>query len=235
MIESDDVGFSSGFYSKLADMICGVRLPQNVRSHPIRVAIDGVDASGKTNLADRLVPLIENRNRPVMRASIDDFHNPKKVRYQRGLDSPEGYYYDSFNYEALQRDLLIPLGPHGDRQCRLAVFNLKDDSPTHGAWYKAPADAILLMDGIFLLRPELIPYWDFSIFLDVDFSISVPRAVQRDITSGDQKRNTNFIQMRYERRYVPGQQLYFRKARPRQQASIIVNNNDDWNPVIVTK
>ena len=235
MIEPDIDGFPGGFYAKLADMICDVQLPENVGSHPVRVAIDGVDASGKTTLADRLVPLIEKHNRPVMRASIDDFHKPQKVRYQRGLDSPEGYYYDSFDYEILKQDLLIPLGSDGDRSCRLVAFNLDDNVPTHRAWYKAPINAILLFDGVFLLRPEVIKYWDFSIFLEVDFRISVPRAVQRDISSGDQKWNANIIQMRYERRYVPGQQLYLREAKPKEQASIIVDNNGYWNPAIITK
>lgn len=30
-------------------------------THPLRVAIDGIDAAGKTTLADELVPLIEER------------------------------------------------------------------------------------------------------------------------------------------------------------------------------
>jgi uridine kinase len=235
MIEPDEGCFPSGFYLKLADMICGVRLPENMRSHPIRVAIDGVDASGKTTLADRLVPPIEKRNRTVIRATIDGFHNPQKVRYQRGLDSPTGYYYDSFNYEVLKRDLLIPLGPDGDRHCRLTAYNLEDDVSTHGTWYEAPANAVLLFDGVFLLRPELIQYWDFSIFLDVDFCVSVPRAVQRDVSNGDQKWNANILQARYKRRYVPGQRLYLCEAQPKEQASIIVDNNSYWNPVIVTK
>jgi uridine kinase len=231
-----DVGYSTnGFYLKLADMICSVRLSVNVRSHPVRVAIDGVDASGKTVLADRLVPLIEKRNRPVIRATIDSFHNPQKLRYQRGVNSPAGYYYDSFNYEVLQQDLLIPLGPGGNLKYRQAAFNLKDNISIPEIWYKAPANAVLLFDGVFLLRPELIQYWDFSIFLDVDFRISVPRAVQRDILSGDQNWNANTLQARYERRYVPGQQLYLREARPQEQASIIVDNNDYQNPRIIPK
>ena len=223
------------FLSKLAKLICAVESPQNVRPHPVRVAVDGVDASGKTILTDRLVPLIENQGRPVIRASIDGFHNPQKMRYQQGTHSPDGYYYDSFNYEALQRELLIPLGPDGDRKYRRATFSLTNDAPTHEAWYESPINAILLFDGVFLLRPELIQYWDFSIFLDVDFSISVPRAVLRDVSSGDQKWDTNTLRMRYERRYVPGQQLYFCEARPKKQASIIVDNNDYWNPIIITK
>ncbi|HKV57656.1 MAG TPA: hypothetical protein VJO32_05220 [Ktedonobacteraceae bacterium] len=55
--------------SQLADAIVSLQ-----RSHPLRVAIDGIDASGKTTLADQLMPVIEQRGRPVIRASIDGFH-----------------------------------------------------------------------------------------------------------------------------------------------------------------
>lgn len=45
---------------------------------------------------------------------------------------------------------------------------------------KASNNSILLMEGIFLFRPELINYWDLKIFLNVDFKHTVPRAVERD-------------------------------------------------------
>jgi hypothetical protein len=61
------------------------------------------------------------------------------------------------------------------------------------------------------------------------------RAVQRDVSNGDQKWNAIILQARYKRRYVPGQRLYFREAKPKEQASIIVDNNGYWNPAIVTK
>jgi uridine kinase len=59
------------------------------RDHPVRVAIDGVDGSGKTTLADELVDLIHSAGREVIRASVDGFHNPRDVRYARGLRTKE--------------------------------------------------------------------------------------------------------------------------------------------------
>lgn len=38
-------------------------------THPLRVAIDGVDAAGKTILDDELVRPVEKRGRPVIRTS----------------------------------------------------------------------------------------------------------------------------------------------------------------------
>jgi uridine kinase len=46
-------------------------------SHPVRVAIDGPDAAGKTTFADELVEPLEARGRPVIRASIDGWHRPR--------------------------------------------------------------------------------------------------------------------------------------------------------------
>src|SRR5919201_5401716 len=116
---------------ELADRIETVRRP-----HPVRVAIDGVDAAGKTTLADELAAVLRGRGREVIRASIDGFHRPRAERYRRGELSPEGYYHDSFDYNAVREAIL---GPGG---------------------VQAPLNSILLFDGIFLLRPELTEHWD---------------------------------------------------------------------------
>jgi uridine kinase len=47
-------------------------------SHPVRVAIDGVDAAGKTTIANALSPIIACSGRHVIRASIDGFHRPRE-------------------------------------------------------------------------------------------------------------------------------------------------------------
>jgi uridine kinase len=50
----------------LAELILAVGRP-----HPVRVAIDGPDAAGKTTLADELTPVLERSGRQIVRASID--------------------------------------------------------------------------------------------------------------------------------------------------------------------
>jgi uridine kinase len=69
------------------------------------VAVDGVDGAGKTVFANSLARRLEVLGRPVIRAGIDGFHNPRSVRYRRGKDSPEGFFLDSFNYDSLKKDL----------------------------------------------------------------------------------------------------------------------------------
>src|SRR5690242_2329341 len=94
----------------LAERIAAIQRP-----HPVRVAIDGIDAAGKTTLAAELARALAGRERAVIRASLDGFHRPRAERYRRGADDPLGYYKDSFDYPALKTALLLPLGSGGNR------------------------------------------------------------------------------------------------------------------------
>ena len=65
---------------------------------------------------------------------------------------PEGYFFDSFDYASMRRALLEPLGPNGDLAYRSAVFDYRTDAPVAAPVQQAVPDAILLFDGVFLLR-----------------------------------------------------------------------------------
>jgi uridine kinase len=207
---------------KLADLIVAVRRP-----HPLRVAVDGMAAAGKTSFADELAGRLQGRGRPVIRASVDGFHRPRAERYRRGQNSPQGYYHDAFDYAALRAGLLLPLGPNGNRRYRVASFDYRVDRPIHPVPRRAPRDAVLLCDGIFLLRPELSDCWEYRIFLHVDDQVAVGRASQRD---QELFGTAEAVRARYWTRYVPAQQIYLKTARPLQQADVVIDNNDPLNP-----
>src|SRR3989338_649644 len=208
----------------LADSIQSIK-----RHRPLLVGIDGVDASGKTTLADSLADYLKSRKIVVIQASIDGFHNPKSIRYQKGRNSPEGYYKDSFNNQAIINNLLAPLGDNGKLQYKKAIFDFKTDSEVVLPVETANKDSILIMDGVFLFRPELVNYWDLKIFVEADFKITVSRASKRD---GYYLGSEQEILDKYNQRYVPGQKLYFQEAQPQETADIIIENSDFENPVI---
>jgi hypothetical protein len=85
------------------------RLAAMRRTQPVRIAIDGVDAAGKTVLGDELAGVIRTRGRAVIRASIDGFHCPRTERRRRGSTSPEAYCRDAFDYAAVRTSLFLPL------------------------------------------------------------------------------------------------------------------------------
>jgi uridine kinase len=183
----------------------------------LRVGIDGVDGAGKTMFADELALVLQPSGRPLIRASVDAFHNPRAVRYRRGRGSPEGFFRDSYDYATLKALLLDPLSPGGSGRYRRTHFDHTTDTLLLSPEEQAPPGAILLFDGIFLHRPELRDYWDFSIFLHVDFPISITRCALRDAASPDPDTPSN-------RRYVEGQQLYLRECEPVRRATVVVNN-----------
>lgn len=197
------------------------------RENIVRVGVDGVDGAGKTTFADELAEVLVSSGRPLIRATVDGFHNCKAVRYERGRGSPEGFYYDSYNYAALRAMLLDPLGPQASARYRSAAFDLASDAPVAAPEQTARPASILIFDGIFLHRPELKDYWDFSIFLDVDFEISIPRCAARGAGSPDPQAAQN-------RRYVQGQRLYLRLCEPRRHATLTIDNNDFSAPQILS-
>jgi len=157
-----------GTRGELLDWLAGT-IESGTASHPLRVAVDGPPAAGKTTLADELALLLRSRGREVIRASAESFHLPRARRYRHGEFSPEANYHDSFDYDTLCLVLLDPLGPDGDRRCQHAVYDLDTDTALSPPVTTARADAVLLLDGVFLPRPELIDRWDLSIFVSAAF------------------------------------------------------------------
>ncbi|MEV4620602.1 cytidylate kinase family protein [Asanoa sp. NPDC049573] len=215
-------GTRADLLDRLADEVGSVRI-----AHPIRVAVDGAPAVGKTTLADELAGVLRGRGRDVIRASIEEFLLPRSVRYRRGEDSAQGCYHDSFDFAALHRVLLDPLGPGGDRNFQTEVYDRDADTPVSPPVTTAPADAVLLFDGVFLLRQELIDRWDLSIFVSASFETTLHRARRRDQTAS---KDAAEVERRYRSRYIPSQQFYFDTVRPADTADIVVDNDDPGRP-----
>lgn len=199
------------------------------KSHPVRVAIDGRSAAGKTTLADELATLLIAQGNSAIRASVDGFHQPRQVRYMRGHESPEGYYLDTYDYELVRTRLLEPLGPGGNLRYVPASSDLFKDEPLSLVEMLSPPNAIALIDGVFLFRPELNDLWDYRIFVEAELEETLRRAQERDIGwLGDQEA----VLARYRRRYVPGEDLYVTTVNPRGVADAVVENTNPLAPVL---
>ncbi len=196
-------------------------------AHPLRVAVDGPPAAGKTTLADELGDALRAQGRYVIRASIESFLFPRAQRYRRGELSAEGCYHDNFDYDALHRVLLDPLGPGGNRGFRRAVYDRQTDSAVSEPTTAAPFDAVLIFEGVFLMRRELLDRWDLRIFVSATFEEIVARARIRDAALYG---TPDDVEHRFRRRYLPSQRFYFDTVRPTDLADIVVRNDDPQCP-----
>jgi len=201
------------------------------RPHPVRVAIDGCSAAGKTTLADELADVLRPRtDRAVIRVGIDHFKRAVAARTRYPRDSPESYYLDSWDNAAIRDLLLGPLGPGGSRRYRTAVMDLPALAAVDGPVLVAPDDAILLADGAFLQRPELDPFWDLRIWLEIDIEDVLRRGIARDASWMG---SAEEAEARYRSKYIPGEQRYLREVRPAERAEIVVDNRDPAAPRVI--
>ncbi len=182
------------------------------------IAVDGLDGAGKTRFADALAARLGVGHRAVFRASIDDFHQSRARRYARGKESPEGFYRDSYDYPTFKRVLTEPFRTGWIGSFNLKAFDLKRDLPFQPVWSSGPRDALLIVDGIFLNRPELRGIWNYSIWLEVDPEVAAARMLERDGEPANPER------------YTGGQELYLAEAKPREAATAILDNNDYDHP-----
>lgn len=191
----------------------------------ILVGIDGPDAAGKTTLAQALAAALAPR--AVLRCSVDSFHRPAAGRRRRGALSPDGCYRDSYDYCALVERLLVPFA-EGAPSVVTAVHDLVSDRP-HVVQTDVPRAAVLVVEGVFLLRPELRRHWTLSCHLRVSEDEVLRRAVVRDAgLMGDPAE----VERRYRARYLPAQELYRAEADPEARADVVVDNEDPSHPVV---
>jgi uridine kinase len=210
----------------LAEKVASIGL-----AHPTRVGIDGPSAAGKTTMADELGEALRRTGREVLRASIDDFHRPgHKQRSQRDEWTPRSYYDEGYDYTAFRDLLLHPLGPHGTRRCRTALFDSYHDVWLAEEWHNVGATCVLVVDGVFLQRPELRNGWDYVIWLDIDTETMVERARRRDVAwVGSEE----VVVDRYRRRIIPSHALYAELAQPREHANAVIDARELSAPRIV--
>jgi uridine kinase len=170
-----------------------------------RIGIDGVDGAGKTSLAEEIAQLLTKRGRPCVRVSLDFFERSMAERYARGELSPEGYYLDSFDVERLRAHVLSIVGP---------------------------PKLVVVVDGVFLQRPELVDLWDATVWVEADLDIAADRAMGRDHVRVDSHGRE---QERYRLRYLPAQRRYIDEQRPHERATFVFRNTNLTEPELVTQ
>ncbi len=93
-----------------------------------------------------------------------------------------------------------------------------------------PARAVLVFDGVFLLRQELRRFWTLATYLAITPEETMRRALLRDVDIFGSRAE---VERRYLGRYLPGQALYRREASPDSCAHVIIDNSDAAAPVIL--
>ena len=174
-----------------------------IQSHPkrpLRVAIDGGSASGKTTLANRLG---QELGCPVVH--MDDFFLPPMLRSDNRLNQPGGnVHYERFAAEVLP-------GLKTGAGFSYGVFDCSTLTVTHRR--EIPPCEIILVEGAYSLHPALADAYDLKIFLQVDPKLQADRVLHRN---GPEK------QAVFLAKWIPLEQRYFTACKVKDRADLVL-------------
>lgn len=88
----------------------------------------------------------------------------------------------------------------------------------------------VIVDGVFLHRPELRDLWDLSVYRHVTDDEVLRRAAVRD---APRMGPPDEVERRYRARYPPAQELYRREADPLAAASVVVDTTGPEEPAVL--
>lgn len=192
------------------------------------IAVDGPDGVGKTRLVGELLALAPYvAGREVLAVSVDGFHHPREHRYAGGRTA-QTFYEDAFDYAALRSRVVEPF--RAGIEHVTAVHDVVTDQRLDPDPVEAAEDALLIVEGVFLRRPELASLWDATCLVTAPLRVSVPRGNARfpdaRVAGDDDPEHPA------NARYVGAQRLYAQQARL-WQPTWIVDNSDLQRPHLI--
>lgn len=218
---SDDLGYAS--YMQNPHIQASLQRILGIEPAPfLRVGIDGCTGAGKTSFAKALVASLRSIGREVVYVALDDFHNPKSIRYQLGRESAEGYFRYAFNFEAIRKFLLEPLTAAGSGNFVSRYFDLEKNSLIEESLTLAKPGTILIAEGSFAIRKELRGFWDFKIYLNVPRSESLKRVSKRDAALFGSEAAAAAIT---KSRYIAAHDIYEKSEAPIKAADLVIANH----------
>lgn len=169
------------------------RLTARESKRPLLVCIDGLGGSGKSTLA-RIIRLA-----PEVSAIVegDDFYGPEGSDWARF--SPQEGYERFFDHGRLAREVLQPLSRV--EHTRYQRYDWQNNAL--GDWVDLRAEGVVVVEGVYLLRPALRQFWDLSIFVDTPWPERLYRQVARGENSEDDIRRWTDAEKYYERTFDP--------------------------------
>jgi uridine kinase len=177
------------------------RLPSATSGSLTMVCIEGLGGSGKSTLAAALVSA-----RPDMQlVHGDDFYGPEEWNWRSW--APREGYERYFDHRRLERELLQPLR-RGDVP-RFRRYDWRTNALN--GWIEVQPHGVVLVEGVYLLRNWLRPYWDFAVYVSTPRHLRLSRAYARG------ENDEGWIQ-----RWAAAEDYYEAVERPAEAADFVV-------------
>ncbi len=150
----------------------------------IIIGIDGPAAAGKSTLAYRLQ---EEFDAAVFH--MDDYFLTDNLRTTERLNTPGG----NVDYERMHKEIFLHLSE--DK----IIYNRYNCHTKHFEEEEETLGNVIVIEGVYSLRPELKQYYDISVFIDISSEEQLSRL---------KTRNACLVQ-RFEDEWLPMENKYF--------------------------
>jgi uridine kinase len=181
---------------------------ESPRNGPACIGIDGPGGSGKSTIARQLALAAPD----FQVIALDDFYRPSRERYAGPIaQRPVAADYD---LERLRREVLEPLASG-----RPAAYRRYDwETDAVGTERVAVQKPSVVLEGIYSSSAALVPFLDVTIWIECPRELRLARGLARD---GEPAR------ARWELDWMPGEDLYLQKERPRERAAFVCDGGRD--------
>ena len=178
-----------------------IEIDKGLKNGNLTIAIDGGSASGKTTLSNLL-----NKIYSCNIFHIDDFFLRPEQR------TPERYSEIGGNFDR-ERFLDEVLIPHSKREdVKYRTFDCSTFELT--APEKISPTELTVIEGAYSMHPELIRYYDFSVFLDISKELQRKRILTR---------NSPELAKRFFNEWIPLEDVYFEKTDIKRRCKILLH------------
>jgi uridine kinase len=183
------------------------------------VGVSGIDGCGKGYFATQLQAHLALQGVIPAILNADGWLNlPEKRFDQRALAA--NFYENAIRLDQFFNQLVLPLRDR--RSIHLEsdfVEETASDYRKHTYDYKDVS--VILVEGIFLFKPQYRKYFDLAIWIDCSFPTALARAIDR-AQEGLSPANTIAA---YDTIYFPAQKIHLAQDKPRENADLIFEND----------
>lgn len=183
----------------------------NRRPHGSRfvLGIDGLSRSGKTTLSRYLESSLLAMKENVFTFHMDDHIVERQKRYETGHESWYEYYAIQWDVSYLRENLFVKLRNHDG--ISLTFYDETLDEQVLKS-VQLPGDCIVIVEGVFLQRPEWREFLDYCIYIDCP----------RQTRFARERTDTQTKLEKFKNRYWKAEDYYVQRVQPLDRADLVV-------------
>ena len=183
------------------------------------VGVSGIDGCGKGYLAAQLQARLALHGIVPAILNVDGWLNLPEKRFDQNAPALN-FYENAIRFDQFFSQLVLPLR---DRRSIHLLADVVEETATNYRrhTYDYTDVSVVLVEGIFLFKPQYRKYFDLTIWTDCSFATALARAIAR-AQEGLSPANTIAA---YETIYFPAQRIHLAHDKPRENANLIFEND----------